>query len=285
MVKIEIHCPKCSKVAKVDVEENVLKSSKRGISAINISALICDHTFIAYIDKNLNVRDCFIADFTVELPQIELAQISEEKIHSKDLVDVYLLTLNLSALWLTNILRACFFKKKILVINDLSSLDPHIMNFINFIFQDTFDIDITINQNANYKRFKKNYKDHIVIDKDSIINDKERILSPKLTKIERSIVQKFFAESEPNVSLIVLKNEISKAYKLSKDLEAYLKDYNKLSELTPKLISTFLTEKYDQKFSDLYLKFLIKILKYYFEVDFSNIFNLDTYIKWSWFLK
>ena len=285
MVQVEIRCPECLKMAKVDVEENLLHQSKRGISAINICSLICDHTFVAYIDTNLNVRDCFITDFTIELPQIELEQITAEKIPGQEIVDVYLLTMNLNALWLTNILRGFLFKKKILILNELRLLNPHIINFFKFIFQDTFDISISIKNKASYKKNKKNYKDYIVLDKDNVIRDKENILSPKLTKIERSIVQMFFSESEPNLSLIILKNEISKAYKLSKDIEIYLNNCDNSTELTPKSIGVFLTEKYNQKISDLYLKFLIKITQNYFEVNYSKMFNFDTYIKWSWFLK
>lgn len=285
MVKVEIHCPECSKRGKLEVEENFIIQSKRGVSAINVAEdLICKHSFIAYIDKNLNVRDCFITDFTIELPQIEVEQITVDKIPDKDTIDVYLLTLNLNALSLTNILRACFFKKKILVLNEFSLLNPHIMNFFKFIFQDTFDTDISIEQEKNYKKDKKKYKAYIVIGKDKIIKDKEKVLA-KLTKIERTIVQKFLAEQDPQTSLIILKNEISKAYKLSKDVELYLKDYDKTSELIPKLISNFLTEKYNQKISDLYLRFLIKIVQYYSEVDFSKIFDFNNYVRWSWFLK
>jgi hypothetical protein len=285
MVKVEIHCPECSKRGKLEVEENFIIQSKRGVSAINVAEdLICKHSFIAYIDKNLNVRDCFITDFTIELPQIEVEQITVDKIPDKDTIDVYLLTLNLNALSLTNILRACFFKKKILVLNEFSLLNPHIMNFFKFIFQDTFDTDISIEQEKNYKKDKKKYKAYIVIGKDKIIKDKEKVLA-KLTKIERTIVQKFLAEQDPQTSLIILKNEISKAYKLSKDVELYLKDYDKTSELIPKLISNFLTEKYNQKISELYLRFLIKIVQYYSEVDFSKIFDFNNYVRWSWFLK
>ncbi len=284
MIKVEIRCPQCSRKGKLEVEENLIKQNERGISAINVAEdLICKHSFIAYIDKNFNVRDCVITDFTIKLPQIEVEQITVDKIPDKDTINLYLLTLNLNALWLTYILRACFFKKKILIINEFNLLNPHIMNFFRFIFQDTFDIDISIQKEANYKKVKKKYKNYIIIDKDKIIKDKEKILL-KFTKIERAIIQKFLAEQDPKTSLIILKNEILKAYKLSKDIDLYLKDYNKTLELTPKLMSDYLTEKYNQKISELYLKFLIKIVQNYYEVDFTKILDIDKIIKWNWFL-
>ncbi|GAH18324.1 unnamed protein product, partial [marine sediment metagenome] len=78
-----------SKIGKLEVEENIIKQSKRGIAAINVSEdFLCKHSFIAYIDKGFNVRDCFITDFKVELPRIELEQVVENNVPNKEIVDV-----------------------------------------------------------------------------------------------------------------------------------------------------------------------------------------------------
>ena len=84
MVKVEIRCPSCAKIGKIEIKESILNQSVRGITAVNISErLICEHSFIAYIDKNLDVRDCFIADFQIELPQLK----SDQKIEKVDVPD------------------------------------------------------------------------------------------------------------------------------------------------------------------------------------------------------
>ena len=78
MVEIKINCPACSKTGKLEVEENIIKKSLRGITAINVGEfLICPHSFIVYIDMNFTVRDCFFSDFKIELPEIRFHKIYE----------------------------------------------------------------------------------------------------------------------------------------------------------------------------------------------------------------
>jgi hypothetical protein len=84
MAKVEIRCPSCAKIGKIEIKESILSQSIRGITAVNIPEnLICEHSFIAYIDKNLAVRDCFIADFQIEIPQLE----NDQKIKRIDVPD------------------------------------------------------------------------------------------------------------------------------------------------------------------------------------------------------
>ena len=92
MVKVEIRCPACSKVGKVEIEENIISQSVRGITAVNVAEfLVCEHSFVAYIDKNLAVRDCFVADFQIELPQIEQQEIERVDVPDSEVIDIYLI--------------------------------------------------------------------------------------------------------------------------------------------------------------------------------------------------
>lgn len=73
MVKVRINCPECNKRGYIEVRENIINDCQRGVTDINISAhLVCKHSFIAYIDKCFIMRDAFITDFTVELPEIDM---------------------------------------------------------------------------------------------------------------------------------------------------------------------------------------------------------------------
>jgi len=198
MVKVEIRCPACAKVGKVEIEENIISQSVRGITAVNVAEfLVCEHSFVAYIDKNLAVRDCFVADFQIELPQIDQQKIEKVDVPDSEVIDIYLISININALWLTFILRGCFYKKKILILNDLAVLNKHLTNFFKYIFQNTFDIDISTETKILYKKNKKLFKNHIIIDNNKVINDKKQIMKPKLIKIERSIVQSFLVEPDP----------------------------------------------------------------------------------------
>ena len=227
MVKVEIRCPSCSKRGNIDVDQEIINESTRGVTAVNIGVdQICSHSFVAYIDKNLAVRDCFIADFQIELPQMETVQRIEEKdLPGTDECDVDLIKMNIPALQLTSIIRGCLFKKKILIVNDQDFLHDHIRNFFNFIFKNSFTIDIEIITGDSYKKNKKQYKKHLVFDGKNILNDKAKLMDPKKIKTERTIIQRFLAEYNPKSSLIIIKNEIQKAFELSKDLMDLIESY------------------------------------------------------------
>jgi len=265
MVKVEIRCPACAKVGKVEIEENIISQSVRGITAVNVAEfLVCEHSFVAYIDKNLAVRDCFVADFQIELPQIDQQKIERVDVPDSEVIDIYLISININALWLTFILRGCFYKKKILILNDLAVLNDHLTNFFKFIFQNTFDIDIALETKILYKKNKKLFKNHIVIDNNKVINDKKQIMKPKLIKIERSIVQSFLAEQDPKSSLIIIKNEINKAFVLAQEIIEFAKD--KKSFFLQDLINNFKT-LHNTKLQPSYAKFLIGIVENYFGVE------------------
>ena len=70
MAKAEIRCPTCDNVGKLEIAEDSIKNVSRGLLAVNVAPhIICEHSFIVYIDKNLQVRDYFVADFHIELPK------------------------------------------------------------------------------------------------------------------------------------------------------------------------------------------------------------------------
>ncbi|TFG00399.1 MAG: hypothetical protein EU541_02410 [Promethearchaeota archaeon] len=67
-IEISITCPICSKWGKIEIAEKELGKASRGLLSISISEdLICEHSFIAYVDRNLKVRDYFVPDFEISL--------------------------------------------------------------------------------------------------------------------------------------------------------------------------------------------------------------------------
>jgi len=159
METIKIQCPLYLKKGFIEIEESLVKTSQRGITAFNVlEHLICDHSFVAYIDKNLMVRDSFIVDFTIELPQFSMDVPSQNsEIPNEKMINLYLLLLNFNADWFAKILRCCFYRTKLVIINDLNFLTSHIINLLEFIFQNAFEINITIMSSEDYKKHKKNY--------------------------------------------------------------------------------------------------------------------------------
>ena len=157
MVKIEIRCPSCDVRGDIEVLEEALKGVSRGLLAVNIpDGTICEHTFIVYIDRNLAVRDYFMADFKIELPDIPIGEdIKKKIISSKDVTNLDLIKLNLPGLLLANIIKSIFAKQKILIIYDHEFLYEHINNFFDYITQDTFKFNIEIMNQETYKKKKK----------------------------------------------------------------------------------------------------------------------------------
>ncbi|HEY0088616.1 MAG TPA: hypothetical protein VGB37_07220, partial [Candidatus Lokiarchaeia archaeon] len=70
MPSVKINCPICEKKGTIDVSQEIMKNVSRGLLAVNIAKeIVCSHSFVAYIDKNFNVRDYFTADFQIEIPE------------------------------------------------------------------------------------------------------------------------------------------------------------------------------------------------------------------------
>lgn len=273
MVKIELRCPSCSKIKYIEIDEKIVNSNPRGVTAINVPEdQICNHTFVAYIDKNLDVRDCFLTDFKIELPQVETIQkVVDREIPDKDKIDIDLIKKNLSALTIASLLRAFLLKKPFLLLSDDEKLIEHLKAFFSFVSQDNFEYNFKVINREFYKKNKKQFKNYIVIDGKKVLNDKSKLLDPKKIKIERAIIQKFMAEYNPTSSLIIFKNEIQKAFELAKNIIEIIDSYEGDEKLGKKKVIDLLMEKKNIKISFSYLEFLLDIIKNYFNHDLSML--------------
>ena len=114
MARIEIRCPLCSKWDHIEISDDATENVSKGLLAINIaSGMICEHSFIAYVDKNLIVRDCLVADFKIELPESEASGGTEESLTPEtETIKFDLIKLNIPDTLMTYVLRTIFFGKK-----------------------------------------------------------------------------------------------------------------------------------------------------------------------------
>lgn len=278
MPKIEIRCPSCSKIGYIDIIEETIKNIKRGVLSVNIAKdTICEHSFIAYVDKNLAIRDYILADFHIELPDVIIEQELEQKISiTPDLLNIDLIQLNLHASLITFIIRGIMLKKKIILVSDLNILHDHVINFFEYITQNSFDFDILIVSKEEHEENKKKYKNHLVFENNQVINDKNRIIDPKKLKIEQKIIQEFYADYDVNSSVIILKNEIQKAYILSKTVRDYINNIKE--KLSSKKIINKINEVHGIKIQIPYFNFLIDIVKNYFEIDVPKLSDISNFL-------
>ena len=284
MKQVTVYCPECNKMGMIVVEENIISESERGITAVNVAEyLVCEHAFIAYIDKNFIVRDSFVCDFKIELPQLTLPEKIEET-STLLKVNIYLLMINISPLSLAYLLKTCLFKKNVCIICNDELVRLEIINLIKNSFGKHLINELACIPRISYKKEKKNFKNHIVIDNDKILNDKNNLINPKDIKVERVIIQKFLAEGDDETSLIIMKSEIEKALTLSETIANFLKS-DKVNHLTPDIIKEVIKKKYGISLKNEYLRFLLKISKYFFNMDFAQNLEFIDYGNWMYYMK
>ena len=278
MTQIEIRCPACSKRGKIEISKETLKGVARGLLAVNIpEGTLCEHTFITYIDRNLEIRDYFMADFKVELPKISLSheeKMKAERVPSEDIVDVDLIKLNLHPMLISHILKSIFSKKKVVIISDLAFLYEHIHKFFSYITTDSFQTDISIVREEEYKNNKKQYKDAMVFKNADIIRNVDKTIDPKKLKVEKQMVHNFISEPELGYSYIGLKNDVQKSYEICKEIMDRIENYKNSGEkekLGKKRLINMMNDKSSIKLSIPYTEFLLEIINNYFEFDLSII--------------
>lgn len=275
MTKINVHCPVCSKKGKIDIDETIINKNSRGVTAINIdSEEICDHTFIVYVDRNLAVRDCFSSDFLLELPQMAPTQeITTREIPGRDIFDVDLIKINLPGVTLASLLKGIFFGNPILLLYDEEFLHRHVENLFKFITQDNFDYELLIGDHQRYKKNKKHFKNYLVFDKSKSMRDKDRILDPKKLKIEMKIVEKFYAEYDDKSSILIIKNELQKAYILANAIKSFLGTIDTSVKVNYKPIQDAIEKEHNMKIGKEYFDFTLDIVRNYFNIKVPIIYD------------
>lgn len=271
--RILIKCPSCSKTGYIDAQEGLSSMGNRGVTAIHIlNNKICSHSFVIYIDKNLKLRDSFLTDFQVELPQMEpKRKIESKKIPDSDVIDVYLIKINMPVHPFIYAIKGCLNNEKMLFLNENDVLRIHLINFFNFIFQDAFEINLMIEKRETYEDNRDNYKDFLIFDNSNIIRDKNKILTKKKIKIETMIIHKFLAEDDTKSSLIILKNEILKVFEISKKLMHLIEKYKGEKQLSRERLFEEFKETSAIKITYSYLEFILDIIRNSFKFDLSAL--------------
>lgn len=277
MVKLEIRCPTCSKRGKIEVSEEEVKNSTRGLFAVNITeGIVCSHSFIAYVDKNLSVRDTYTADFQIELPVVESEE--EEGVDKSltDLIDVSLIKLNLTVTNLAHIFHAMIYNNKILFISDKDFLFQKFKEFFSYITKDSYELNI---QFVNESHFQKEiYKDRVILKGSEVLSDPLKLFNKKKLDVEKAIAQRFISEYDPTSSIIILKNELKKTFELSNSTVEIIQKLEKGKKVFSRQIIEELEKKHNVKVSMPYLEFLYEIVENYFRVEIPKTSEISNFL-------
>ncbi len=278
MKKLEVRCPSCSSRGYIEISEKEVEKAARGVFAVNVSeGIVCEHSFVAYIDKNLTVRDTFIADFQLELPEITSPQVEEHETTSQlEKVDVNLIKLNLTASLLVNIIRAILFKKKVLILTDQAFMVDHIHSFLDYITENSYETSILVKIEEQYQ--PESFKDYVVLKSNQILQDYDDILNPKKISMERSFIKKFLEKYELIPSLIDLHNGIQKTYEFSETIVERIKNLKKKEKLISKKIIEEIENIHNVKIQLPYLDFLYEIVENYFKIHIPRSSNVSDFL-------
>lgn len=279
MAKIEIRCPKCSKWENIEISDDATKNLEKGLLAVNVNAgMICEHNFIAYVDKNFIVRDCLIADFEIQVSDSVASQEIEENISSEvESINHDLIKLNVPEILMASIFRAIFLGKSIIIISDDQFIANHMILFFKYVMENLFDKNIITMSKVDYKNNRENFEDSIVFEKRKVINDKDNLINPKKIVIERGIARKFLEEYELATGLIILRNEIQKVFEYSKTLADFIKNTEE-KVWTSKILIDHINEVYNEQIQVNYLKFLSEIVTHYFKVELPDIKGVSNFL-------
>jgi hypothetical protein len=255
----------------LEISEEDVKKAAKGLFAVNIDKLFCSHSFIAYVDKNLSIRDCYIADFQIDLPEALPDKKVETVPTEIEEFDTVLVKINLLPTLLVNTIRAIVTGKKIVILSSEPFINKHIENFLKYITADSFKNEITIISGDDYKKEKKKYEDHVVLQANQIIKDETNIINPKEMGIERAIVQNFLDKYNLKTSIYFLKHELINLHEYSRDLIDLLDKYKRPKKLGKKELIKQLNKRWNIKLTGKYLELLLVILTNYFDHDLSVI--------------
>jgi len=112
----------------------------------------------------------------------------------------------------------------------------------------------------------------MIFDGNSLIKNNKKIINPKKLEIEKHIITKFLTHGELGFSYIFFKNEIFKAFKLSKSIVEFINDEkerdNKINIIK---INKNIEDSYQIKINPIYLNFLISIVESYHGIPVPSI--------------
>lgn len=264
---VQVRCPYCSSKGYISVSEDKINNAKRGLLTINVSS-VCVHTFFIYVDKNLNIRDYFKADFQLENPKTNKnEEIKNKEFSKKDLLEFDLIKENINSRLLSYAIKSILLKKKVLIIIRKSYFKELILNFFHYLTQDAFNIDISLLSKEQYTNEKEKYKNYMVLEQREILNNVDNLIDPDDLTIEKQIVRDFLFESNLIESLNNLKSEILQFYNLSKSITEFINQNSERNEITSQMVLQHLKKITKNEISSDLFHLMLEVAQNYFEVD------------------
>ena len=254
-IYIKPQCPICNEKKGIEIPERIINVNKNLTNITIPKYKICQHAFMVSVDKNFKIHESENIDF--ELSSLE--QGNNLKLFN---IDVFWIKSNISAEMLINIFHALLHGKKILLLfKKLNELNKNLTNFFQFIFRDSFKINISMENKRIYKKKKKRYENYIILAKYQRYKNNSNF---NIHKFEKEVIENFYKKNDPTASIILLRNHIQEIYGLSQKLSEIKK---KSGYLQRKETVRYLEDTFFLRIKKDFFYFLLGIVKNYFAID------------------
>ncbi len=267
---VNIICPNCKTKKTINVPKRLLVESDSLYRPLIPSGRVCEHGFIAFIDKNFKVRGYQKIDGSID----EFAGIVKNiEIKAKD-IDIFGIKMNIRPEMIINSILSTFNKRKVLFLieNDTKYLVNNLDEFFNFIFGGSFISDILIETKEHYKKNKSKYEEYVVLAKNKVLGRYRKAYN--IIDTNNEIVKDFYRNADSTSSLRNLREKLREVYALSYKLKEYYKKQGESNPLHPKKVIRFLEDTHFLKIKKSYFQFLISIVKTYFDVEILFIHDI-----------
>lgn len=250
-------CPICYEKKRIEIPERIINSENRSLTNIKIPKYkICQHAFVVSVDKNFKVHESENIDF-------DLTSFEKQNKLKPFNINVFKIKSNIKPQLLVNILYVLLHGKKVLLILRKSNeFNKELINFFQYIFQDSFKIDISIKNKREFKKEKTYYKNHIVL----MRYHPKYINKPKIDnfEFEKEIIDYFYKKNDPIACIISLKNKIQEIYGLSQKLSEM---NTKTGYIQRKEAIRYLEDTFFLRIKKDFFYFLLGVVKNYFAIN------------------
>lgn len=261
---VEIICPNCHIKKIINIPKRIIDNSKQLTSIFIPAGRICDHAFIPFIDKQFKVRGYQKLDALLD--EIEPKTEPLEELIPED-IDIIEIKMNLKPEMVIYAIHGCIFREKVVIIieNNIKYLKETILDFFDYIFQKSFDIDVIILTKDKFKKNKKFYTNHLIIAGKNIVGKTKGLVNIDELKMEEEYVRGFYMEADSISGLRNLRDKLRQTYALTYKLIEFYKKEGIEKPLNIKKAMRFLEDSHFLKIKKHYFQLLIEIAFNYFK--------------------
>ena len=263
---VEIICPICRTKRIINIPMRIIDQSKQLTSLFIPSGRVCDHAFVPFIDKQLKVRGYQKLDVLLDDIEPKIETLTELKPQDIDNMEI---KMNIRPEILIYAIRGSINKKRILMIidNDLEFLKNTLFDFFDFIFHRSFDTHLLLHTKEHYKNNKGHYSEYLILEGKNVSGKMKKSLKLSELKLEEEIIKNFYVEGDSVLGLISLRDKIREIYTLSQKLLEYYNKQEQSQPLQTRKAIRFLEDTHFIKINKNYFKFLVEIVKNYFDTE------------------